>query len=48
MKLDITSRGILTLSGTPDKTNEFLIRSGIEVIKITRPVNEEGNVDYNF
>ena len=48
MKLDITSGGILTLSGTPDKTNEFLIRSGIEVIKITRPVNEEGNVDYNF
>lgn len=40
MKLDITAKGILTLTGTPIKNNEFLIRNGIEVIDIVRKEND--------
>lgn len=36
MKLEITSRGILILKGTPRYANEFLIRNSKEVIKINR------------
>ena len=36
------------LKGTPTKENEFLIRSGIEAIKIIRPVDEDGIVDTTF
>lgn len=48
MKLDITTKGILTLTGTPGYKNEFLIRSSIEVIKIIRPKDKDGNVDMNY
>ena len=36
MELGITTRGILTLKGTPDKKYEYLVRSGVDVIPINR------------
>lgn len=47
MKLDITSKGILVLTGIPKHKNEFLIRSGIDVIKIIRP-EKNGEVDMSY
>jgi hypothetical protein len=48
MKLDITSKGILTLTGKPKHKNEFLIRSSVEVLKIVRPKNQDGSVDMEY
>lgn len=48
MKLDITSKGILTLTGKPKHKNEFLIRSSVEILKIIRPENQDGSVDMEY